>query len=55
MAYDSGCRPQEVKRMEARHVQREKHRAVIPTGEAKGKIRGPSTSQRSEALQSLIG
>ena len=37
VAYDSGARPQEVKGLEARHVDLEKQRAVIPTDEAKGK------------------
>ena len=38
VAYDSGCRPQEVKRLEARHVELDKQRAVIPSAEGKGKI-----------------
>jgi integrase len=38
VAYDSGCRPQEVKRLEARHVELDRHRAVVPTEEGKGKI-----------------
>lgn len=39
VSYDSGCRPQEVKRLEARHVQIDKQRAVLPTPEAKGRRR----------------
>jgi integrase len=36
VAYDCGCRPQEINRLEARHIQIEKERAVIPAEEAKG-------------------
>lgn len=38
LSYDCGARPFEIKRLEARHVQLEKHRAVIPAEEAKGGI-----------------
>ena len=38
VSYDSGCRPREVKKLEARHVQLDKQRAVIPANEAKGGI-----------------
>lgn len=38
ISYDSGARPFEIKRLEARHVQLDKQRAVIPAEEAKGKI-----------------
>lgn len=37
VSYDSGARPQEVKRLEARHINLEMQRAVLPTSEAKGK------------------
>jgi len=36
-SYDSGSRPQEIKQLEARHLQLDKHRAVIPGKEAKGR------------------
>ena len=36
VSYDSGIRPQETKQLEARHLQIEKQRAVIPGEEAKG-------------------
>jgi integrase len=35
VSYDSGCRPQETKQLEARHLQLDKQRAVIPGEEAK--------------------
>jgi len=38
VSYDSGSRPQEVKRLEARHVQIDKQRAIIRGEEAKGGI-----------------
>lgn len=38
-AWETGCRPQEVKAIEARHVQLSAHRVVFPKGEAKGKKR----------------
>ena len=38
VSYYTGARPQEIKRMEARHVQHDKRRAVIRGEEAKGKI-----------------
>ena len=37
VSYDAGGRPQETKQLEARHVQLDKQRAVIPGEEAKGK------------------
>lgn len=37
VSYDSGARPQEVKRLEARHLELTKQRAVLPREEAKGK------------------
>lgn len=37
VTYDSGARPQEVKRLEARHIDFENQRAVIPADEAKGR------------------
>jgi integrase len=42
VSYDSGGRPFEVKRLEKKHLQLEKQRAVIPKEEAKGK-RHPRT------------
>ena len=36
VSYDSGSRPQETKQLEARHLQIDKQRAVIPGEEAKG-------------------
>ncbi len=36
VAYDSGSRPQETKQLEARHLQLDRQRAVIPGEEAKG-------------------
>jgi integrase len=38
-AWETGCRPQEVKNIEARHVELDKHRVVFPPKEAKGKKR----------------
>jgi integrase len=38
VSYDTGARPQEIKHLEARHIQTEKQRAVIPAMEAKGKV-----------------
>jgi integrase len=38
VSYDSGSRPQELKQLQARHIQLDKHRAVIPGEEAKGGI-----------------
>ncbi len=38
VSYDSGARPQEVKQLEARHIQLDKSRAVLPTEEGKGGI-----------------
>lgn len=38
VSYDTGARPFEIKNLEARHVQLDKHRAVIPGEEAKGGI-----------------
>lgn len=38
LSYDCGARPFEIKRLEARHVQLDKQRAVIPAEEAKGGI-----------------
>ena len=37
VSYDSGARPFEVKELEARHVQPDKQRAVLPAAEAKGR------------------
>ena len=38
VSYDTGCRPQEIKLLEARHVEVKKLRAVIRSEEGKGKI-----------------
>ncbi len=38
-SWESGCRPQEAKRVEARHVELDQHRVVFPPAEAKGKKR----------------
>jgi integrase len=38
-AWETGCRPQEVKKIEARHVQIAAHRVLFPKDEAKGKKR----------------
>jgi integrase len=38
VSYDTGLRPQELKIIEAWHIQIEKQRAVIPGSEAKGSI-----------------
>ena len=39
ICWETGCRPQEVKAIEERHVQLAKHRVVFPASEAKGKTR----------------
>jgi integrase len=36
-AWETGCRPQEAKRIEPRHVELDHHRVVFPAAEAKGK------------------
>ncbi len=38
-AWETGCRPQEVKGIETRHVELDKHRVSFPPAEAKGKKR----------------
>ncbi len=38
-AYEAGCRPQEARRIEARHLKLDQHRVEIPPPEAKGKRR----------------
>ncbi|HZZ78783.1 MAG TPA: tyrosine-type recombinase/integrase [Gemmataceae bacterium] len=38
-AWETGCRPEEAKKIAARHLQLDKHRIVIPKQEAKGKKR----------------
>ncbi len=38
-AWETGCRPQEAKKVEARHLQLDRHRVVFPPDEAKGKKR----------------
>lgn len=38
LSYDCGARPFEIKRLEGRHVQLDKQRAIIPAEEAKGGI-----------------
>lgn len=37
VSFDLGCRPQEIKVIEARHVQLDKQRCLIPADEAKGR------------------
>ena len=39
VSWETGCRPQEVKPLEAHHVQLDQHRWVLPPEEAKGKKR----------------
>lgn len=59
VSYDSGARPQEVKRLEARHLQLDKHRAVIPAAEAKGQRAARTiylpTERSVEVLTRLAG
>ena len=38
-AYEAGCRPQEARRVEARHLRLDQQRVEIPPEEAKGKRR----------------
>jgi integrase len=38
-AWETGCRPQEARQIEARHLRLEQHRVEIPRAEAKGKRR----------------
>lgn len=39
VSWDCGARPQEIKKLEARHLELQNNRAVLPTKEAKGKRR----------------
>lgn len=39
VSWDCGARPQEIKRLEARHIELDRQRAVLPRKEAKGKRR----------------
>ena len=55
--YDSGCRPFEIKDLEARHVQPDKQRAVIPASEAKKGIQRAiyfPTERSWEIIQKLV-
>jgi integrase len=51
-AWETGCRPQEVRAIEARHVQLARHRVVFPAVEAKGKkcIRVIYMTKRAEEI-----
>ena len=51
-AWETGCRPQEVKAIEARHVQLAGHRVIFPAKEAKGKkrIRVIYMTERAEQI-----
>lgn len=51
-SWGTGCRPQEVKRVEARHVDLANHRVVFPPREAKGrkKFRVILTTPRAEEI-----
>jgi integrase len=51
-SWETGCRPQEVKRVEARHVDVATHRVVFPPKEAKGKkkFRVILTTPRAEEI-----
>jgi len=56
-AWETGCRPQEVKAIEARHVQLAKHRVLFPAAEAKGKKRPRiiyMTKRAEEIVRELI-
>ncbi|MBY0455988.1 MAG: hypothetical protein K2V38_01475 [Gemmataceae bacterium] len=56
-AWESGCRPQEVKRIEARHVEVSRMRVVFPKEEAKGKRRARVihlTATAAEILSPLV-
>jgi integrase len=53
VAWESGCRPQEIKAIEARHVQLKAHRAVLPKEEAKGK-RKPRVIYLTPRAESII-
>lgn len=59
VSYDSGARPFELKDMEARHLQLDKQRAVIPASEAKGRRRTRviyfPTERSMEIIQRLCG
>lgn len=53
VCYDCGCRPQEAKRLEARHVAEDLELWVLPTEEAKGKKHARAiyiTTQRSKDI-----
>lgn len=58
VSYDSGARPQEVKGLEARHLDPDFHRAVFPAEEAKGKRRPRvvyfGTDRAVEILKRLV-
>lgn len=58
VSYDAGSRPQETKHLEARHVQIDKQRAVIPGGEAKGGVTRAvyfPTERSLDIIQRLVG
>lgn len=57
VSYDSGCRPQEIRKLEARHIELEKSRAVIPAEEAKGHIQRAfyfPTDRSMEIIRRLV-
>lgn len=57
VSYDSGARPQEIKELEARHVELDKQRAVIPADEAKKGIQRAfyfPTDRSMEIIKRLI-
>lgn len=53
-AYEAGCRPQEARHIEARHVKLEKHRIEIPPPEAKGKRRWRVVYLSAKAAEIVI-
>ncbi len=54
VAWETGCRPQEVKKIEARHVRLENHRVMFPKEEAKGKKR-PRIIHLTPRAEAIIG
>ena len=53
VAWESGCRPQEVKRLEPRHVRLDQHLILIPKEEAKGK-KHPRVIYLSDRAEQII-
>ncbi len=54
-AWETGCRPQEVKNIEPRHVQMDKHCVAFPPAEAKGKKRWRIIYMTPRAEQIITG